>query len=159
MQAANGRLIIVCGLPGAGKTTHAVRLEQELPAVRMSADAWLAALGVTLHDEAFRARVEELQWVLAQQLLGLGLTVVIEWGTWGRGERDRLREGARAVGAAVELHWCEVGLEEAIKRVRLRGMEDPPLTREQMEGYFRVFQAPTEREMALFDRVERLGSL
>ena len=153
-----GRLIVVCGLPGAGKTTHATRLEAELGAVRMSADAWMGALGVNLHDEEFRARVEELQWAVAQRLLRLGMTVAIEWGTWGGGERDRLREGARALGAGVELHWCAVEMEEAIARVRRRGMEDPPLRREQMEGYFAVFQAPTAEEMALFDRVRRLGA-
>ncbi len=119
----------------------------------------MEALGVTLHDEEFRARVEELQWGVTQRLLRLGMTVVIEWGTWGAGERDRLREGARRLGAAVELHWCDVGLEEAVVRVRRRGMEDPPLTREQIEGCFADFEAPTTEEMALFDRVERPGGL
>lgn len=152
-----GRLIVVCGLPGAGKTTHAMRMEGEIGAVRLSADEWMGALWVTLHDEAFRARVEELQWTVAQRLLGLGMTVVIEWGTWGGGERDRLREGARALGAEVELHYLPVEMEEAIERVRRRGMEDPPMTREQMERSFAVFQAPTEEEMGMFDRVVRPG--
>jgi uridine kinase len=34
----SGNLIIVCGLPGSGKTTHARRLEQELCAVRFYPD-------------------------------------------------------------------------------------------------------------------------
>jgi predicted kinase len=54
------------------------------------------ALDINLWDEPRRAKIEELQWTLAQQLLKLGIKVIIEWGTWGRSERDTLRLGARA---------------------------------------------------------------
>jgi predicted kinase len=51
-------LILICGLPGAGKTTLARRLEQELPAIRLSPDEWIADLGVDFYNEAFRDRLE-----------------------------------------------------------------------------------------------------
>ncbi|MEM6337611.1 MAG: AAA family ATPase [Bacteroidota bacterium] len=53
-------LVITCGLPGAGKTTHARRLERELGAVRFGPDEWMEALGMDLYDEAGRlgARAE-----------------------------------------------------------------------------------------------------
>jgi predicted kinase len=63
------------------------------------------AFGINLWEEAMRARFEALQWSMAQQLLKLGISVIIEWGTWGRSERDMLREGARKLGVAVELHF------------------------------------------------------
>ena len=47
-----------------------------------------------------RAKVEALQWTFGQELLKRGLVVILEWGTWGRSERDALRLGARALGAA-----------------------------------------------------------
>ena len=97
------RLIIVCGLPGAGKTTHAKRLVAELGAVRSSPDEWMDALGIDIYDEEARARIEALQWELTQDLLRLGQTAVIEWGTWSKAERDMLREAARKLGASVEL--------------------------------------------------------
>jgi len=75
------RLIIVCGLPGSGKTTHAKRLEGTLRAVRFSPDDWMDALSLDLYDEGRRGKIEALQWKFAQELLALGLTVVIEWGT------------------------------------------------------------------------------
>jgi predicted kinase len=99
------RLIIVCGLPGSGKTTLAKVLEERLRAVRFSPDEWMDALSLNLYDEQRRGKIEALQWKFGQQLLALGLTVIIEWGTWGRSERDALRLGARALGAAVELHY------------------------------------------------------
>jgi len=89
-----GRLIIVCGLPGAGKTTHAKALEQSLGAVRLCADDWMDALGFNLWNESARAKVEALQWTLGRRLLTIGQSIVIEWGTWARSERDALREEA-----------------------------------------------------------------
>src|SRR5439155_18378252 len=82
------RLIIVCGLPGSGKTTHAKLLEDRLGAIRFSPDEWMDALSLDLYDEERRAKIEALQWKLGQELLAHGLTVIIECGTWGRRERD-----------------------------------------------------------------------
>ena len=107
------RLIIVCGLPGSGKTTLASTLESKLRAVRFSPDEWMDALALNLWEEEKRAKIEALQWKLAQQLLAQGHTVIIEWGTWARTERDTLRLEARAVGAAVELHYVSAPAERA----------------------------------------------
>jgi predicted kinase len=152
VSTAGGRLIIVCGLPGAGKTTHARRLEERLGAVRLSPDDWMEALALNLHDEAGRSRVEALQWDVGRALLRRGLTVAIEWGTWARAERDALRLGARAAGAAVELHYLAAPPpEELFERIRRRGREDPPIELADVRRWGEVFQAPTAEEMALFD--------
>ena len=58
------RLIIVCGLPGSGKTTHAKLLEARLGAIRFSPDEWLEALSLDLYDEGSREKIEALQWKL-----------------------------------------------------------------------------------------------
>jgi predicted kinase len=122
----SARLIIVCGLPGAGKTTLAKLLESQTRAVRLSPDEWMDALDINLWDERSRAKIEALQWTLAQQLLKLGLRVIIEWGTWGRSERDALRLGARALSAAVELHYLEVPADVLFERIHSREMEILP---------------------------------
>jgi predicted kinase len=148
---AAGRLIVICGLPGAGKTTYARRLEAELGAIRFCPDEWMQALGISLWDEKFRAALEALQWQLGQQLLPYGLTIIIEWGTWGRSERDTLRLRARELGARVELHYLTAPLDELFARLQQRRMEEPPITRDQLLQYANIFQAPTTEEMALFD--------
>lgn len=151
-EESGPRLIIVCGLPGSGKTTVAKRLESRLHGIRFSPDDWMDALSINLWDEATRAKIEALQWNLAQELLALGLIVIIEWGTWGRSERDALRLGARALGAAVELHYLSASEELLYERIQRRRMENPPITRAALSGWFKTFQAPTAEEMALFDQ-------
>jgi len=141
----------VCGLPGCGKTTLARELESRLGAVRLCPDQWMSALAINLWDEAMRARIEALQWSLAQRLLVLGNIVIIEWGTWGRSERDALRLGAHALGAAVELHYLAVPSDVLWQRIERRAMEAPPISRDHIAEWLKTFQAPTEEEMALFD--------
>ena len=148
---SSGRLILVCGLPGSGKTTLAEALESKLQAIRFSPDDWLDALSINLHREDMRANVEALQWKFAQELLARGLTVIIEWGTWARSERDALRLGARALGAAVELHYLSAPADVLFERLERRGRENPPIERDALFEWVEIFQAPTSEEMALFD--------
>ena len=145
------RLIIVCGLPGSGKTTRARALESRLRAVRFSPDEWMNALSLDVYDEERRGKIEALQWKLGRELLARGLTVIIEWGTWGRSERDALRLGARALGAAVELHYLSAPADVLFDRIQRRGTENPPIERDAVVRWFEMFQAPTPEEMALFD--------
>jgi predicted kinase len=155
MKAANSaaRLIVVCGLPGSGKTTHASQLEAKLRAVRFCPDEWMDTLEIDLWDETARERIESLQWAVAQNLLTLGLSVIIEWGTWSRQERDRLRLRARSLGAAVELHFLDVPMDVIFTRIRQRNREKPPIQALDLAQWGNLLQRPSPEEMALFDVV------
>lgn len=146
------RLIIVCGLPGSGKTTLAKAIEGRLGAIRFSPDEWMDDLSLDLYDEERRGKIEGLQWKLGQQLLALGLVVIIEWGTWGRSEREALRLGARALGAAVELHYLSAPEDILFERIERRRMESPPIQREMLRRWAEIFEAPTREEMELYDK-------
>lgn len=150
-SAAGARLIVLCGLPGSGKTTLGRALEGRLRAIRFAPDEWMHALALDYYDEERREKIEALQWALARQLLTLGLIVIIEWGTWGRSERDALRLRARALGAAVELHYLAAPPDVLFERIQRRSMENPPVNREALAGWFEIFQPPTPEEMALYD--------
>ena len=144
-------LIIVCGLPGSGKTTHAKQLEDRLRAIRFCPDEWMITLEIDLRDGKTRERIEALQWKLAQDLLRLGQTVIIEWGTWGRSERDALRAGARALGATVELHFLDAPINVLFDRIRQRSQESPPIERADLIQWAEIFERPSPEELALFD--------
>lgn len=143
----------MCGLPGAGKTTVARRLEYELSAVRLCPDEWLTELGFDLFDGAARDRVERSLWRHAQALLAAGVVVIMENGFWERPERDEKRLRARGLGADVELRYLDVPMEELERRIALRNQEpgSAVLTNELLRSSQGRFDAPTQAELDLFD--------
>jgi predicted kinase len=149
------RLILVCGLPGSGKTTLAEQLAQEVRAVRLSPDEWKHAFDIDYYDEEARVRLEERLWMLAQELLKLGQSVIMENGFWAREERDALRLAGRTLGAAVELHYLAASVEELWRRLELRNVEGGPgavpIKRTDLEHWPAQFEAPDAAELALFD--------
>jgi predicted kinase len=148
-------LILVCGLPGSGKTTLATRLADEVPAVRLCPDEWMTDLGIDLFDEEARARLERRFWDHAQDLLRLGQPVILEFGFWERSERDEKRLAARALGVPVELRHLALPIDELVRRLDARsrsgGRGTALVTRDMLEEYATLFEAPGDDELALFD--------
>lgn len=149
------RLMLTCGLPGAGKTTLAKQLAADRSAVRLTTDEWLWALGTTAWDARARDNVERELWRLAQEILRLGLSVVLDFGLWSRVERDEKRSAARGLGVDVELHYLDVPADELWGRIEARNAQpawdESPIRRADLDGWLRVFEAPDAAELALFD--------
>jgi len=149
------RLFIVCGLPGAGKTTRAVELAERFAAVRMSSDDWMERLDVDIWDDVVRARVERLQHGLVGGLLRVGTSVVVERGTRARRERDELRAVAEDVGAFAHLEFLDPPLDVLWDRVSARERERSPgsraITRADLEAWSETWERPTPDETGTFD--------
>lgn len=152
---SEARLILTCGLPGAGKTTLARRLAAERNAVRLTKDEWLWAIGSSPWDRPTGERLEHELWRLAQEILRFGLSVVLDYGLWARVERDAMRSVARDLGVGVELHFLDVPADELWRRVEARNAEPPwdsePISRAHLDAWLAIFQAPDAAELALFD--------
>jgi predicted kinase len=150
-----GRLVVITGLPGSGKTTLATELAASMPAYRMCPDDWMVASGIDLWDESARARIEAFQLTLALDLLRAGNNVVVEWGPWEREQRDALRDAARSIGAPVELRYVSADAEELWRRIVGRDVEgrwgSRSIRRHDLDEWMRIFQPPTDEELATYD--------
>ncbi len=150
-----GRLVVITGLPGSGKTTLSTKLASTMNAVRMCPDDWMIASGIDLWDEAARVQIETCQRDLALDLLRRGYNVVIEWGVWVRTERDALRDAGRSVGASVELRYTTASLDELWRRIEQRDLEgrwgSRSIKPHELDEWARIYQPPTEDELHSYD--------
>lgn len=147
-------LYLVCGLPGAGKTTRSKAIATaDRRAIPLCTDEWLEAMGVSLVDYPPRFRFEPHLIKHAEQLLRAGVSVIAEFATWSRRERDAVRDVAKRSGAAVELHFVDAPLHVLERRVRERGGPHAAVLAEDiLLKLGHLFERPTDDEVATYDR-------
>ena len=149
--AGHPTLYVMVGLPAAGKTTVARRIERDHRALRLTLDEWWIPLFGTSMVHAKRNVLEGRLVALARHALGLGLDVVLDFGVWARDERTALRWLASTVGAGCELVY--VAIDEAEQRVRVdrRRAAAPEstflMTQADLDEWRTIFQPPDDGEL------------
>jgi predicted kinase len=141
---------LMCGLPGAGKTTRAKQIEADAPALRFSADEWLIALhGPTRDTDALRDDMEALQFQMAMRVVELGTNVILDWGLWRIDERDYYRWHLERLGARTHIVFCDAPVDELKRRIAARNAEPNELHvgLDEVESWVHLFQPPTEDEL------------
>ena len=152
-----GTLILICGLPGAGKTTLAKKLASKRQAVRLCPDDWILGVLKDKNDlierDRLREPMEQLLWRHAQTLLKFGMTVILENGFWSRVERESYRQAAKELGVKVELLFVQADLPTLWERVEKRNNnpQEMRMTKKELEDSFKVFEAPTSEEGLNYD--------
>ncbi len=148
-----GKVILICGLPGSGKTTLAKRLEADEAGVRFCPDEWMEEMGISLWDSRAREGIEQRFWGLAQNLAAMGVNSILENGFWSKKERDGYLEVARAKGFHIQLLYLFISKEETRARLESRGMEaDEKILIEKLDEYYDSFEIPTDEELSLYDK-------
>ena len=161
----------ICGSTGAGKTTYALRLSEEVGAVRFSIDEWMSALfwmdSPQPIDSAWTMeRIERcatLIWRTAADVAARGTPCVLELGLTSRAARARYVALAAADGLPVRLHFLDVPADERWRRVEARnasptepGQLDFQISREMFDFVEAMWEPPTLEELAACDGV-RIG--
>lgn len=148
-------MTLFCGLPGAGKTTLAKKLEAAGRGVRICTDDWQAQLGVPDADSDFHERLQPLLYRCALDLLRHDVDVILEDGLWMRAERDQKFADARACGARIDFHVFDVALSTLWARLRDRNANGGPgacaMTFDELQWAASLFEPPTSDELAAVD--------
>ena len=150
-------MMLIVGLPGAGKTTLARRLEDERAALRFTPDEWMEPLFGVSEDGGRRWVLEsQLFWGMAARALTLGVDVVLDYGCWSETERDLFRNRAHELGARADIVVLDPPLEVLWKRLEARNAALPAgtfhITRDELHEYNSKFHAPDAAELARWDR-------
>lgn len=119
---------LVCGATGAGKSTYAEALAQDLGAVRFSIDEWMERL----HNPD-KPEVDRFDWfyervqrnctqmrAVAERLAELGTASVFECGLTNAEERAIFADWAEEQGLSLHLHFVDVPAELRWQRVQQR---------------------------------------
>jgi predicted kinase len=152
-------LHLIVGLPCAGKTTFAKQLELEQSALRLTPDEWhtrLFGLDFSLdfehpeHD-ARHGLIEAIMWDVAARALQLDTNVILDFGFWGKSEREDYRARAAQLGANSVVHFLNVPEAELLTRLEVRNANLPAGTfaipASKLLEWTQLFQAPTEDEL------------
>jgi predicted kinase len=149
------RMLVMVGLPSAGKTSRARELASTWNALRLTPDEWMIPLFGQEQPEGKRNVLEgRLIW-LALSALRIGVSVVLDFGVWAKVERSALRALAASVGATSELVYLQVDEEEQWRRVQARALTDAAttfeMTQADLEQWRPIFQPPDATELDTAD--------
>ena len=144
-------LILMVGLPGAGKTTRAKEIAATHQALRLTPDHWMIPLFGDNMADGKRFVLEGRLISVALQALRLGTSVVLDYGLWARDERSALRWLARASGAECHVVYLPVEKDVQLARIAQRQEAAPhetfAMTEADVDQWRKQFQVPDAGEL------------
>jgi predicted kinase len=144
-------MLLMVGLPGAGKTTRARELAATQPALRLTPDEWMIPLFGEPIADGKRFVLEGRLISVALQALRLETSVVLDYGLWGRDERSALRWLARSAGVACRVVYLPVDRDVQLARIAYRQENAPaqtfPMSEADLDQWRRQFEAPDAAEL------------
>ena len=124
-------LILIVGCTGAGKTTYARRLADEIGGLRFSIDEWMMALfwpdsPQPIEFKWTMERVDRCEaqiFAMARQAAVCGVPCVLDLGFTKKQHRDKWHGLADGAGLTAAIHFVDVPADERWYRVNRRNKE------------------------------------
>ena len=158
-------LHMVCGGVGAGKTTYALKLADEIGGLRFSIDEWMTGLFGPDSPEPppwnwVVERVRRCETRIVAQALDAarrGVPSVLDLSFLRRDDRRRLADRAKAANLGVALHFLDVPADERWRRVAARNAGKGEtfalvVPRPIFDFVEQMFERPRDDELALYAR-------
>lgn len=154
------RVICICGKICSGKTTYCKGLMEQEQRVVLSCDELESALFPRFlgeEHERVLARIQEYLHKKAAEIVAAGSTVILDWGFWGKEERQEVSARYQALGLPVEWHYIDISEKDWQRNIAARnkgvvtgetrdyGVDDGLLQKLATQ-----FQAPAREEMQVW---------
>lgn len=144
-------LHLTVGLPGAGKTTAALRIAARENILRLTPDEWMAPLFGDGMAGGKRDVLEARMIEVARQVLSSGAGVVLDFGCWSAQERWAIRAITEAAGGTFHLVPIELDEAERRRRAHRRWIQEPAttfaMTEADHDAYLAAYEPPTAQEI------------
>lgn len=118
---------MIHGYIGAGKTTFARKLEQDLPAIRFTHDHWMTRLyGDNPPADQMPEMTERVSSLLQETWVNcvkMGLDTVLDLNFWSLSDRDETRRIAQELGVKTKLYALNLPEDEAWRRTQNRNQD------------------------------------
>jgi len=155
-----GKVILICGKIGSGKTTYAKKLAEQLTAVMITQDELMYGLfGTELYHNDREQYYKYADWVedfvkrKAGEAARAGAVVICDNGFWPLWQRNEWREFYANMGVACELHYVDAPEEQRLINVKKRN--DAILRKECYESFMEEkdmlhdFDVPSDGEITV----------
>ena len=152
-------LILVVGCTGAGKSTYARALADQLGGLRFSIDEWMVGLFWADSPQPIEFawtmervnRCEAQIFAVARQAAARGVPAVLDLGFTTKAHRDKFRALGAEAGLSVAVHFVDVPADERWRRVEQRNAEQGEtysltVDREMYDFMEGLWEPPSEAE-------------
>jgi len=132
-QPTEQEIVMLCGLPGSGKTTYTTNLMEKRDYLKLSIDEAVyerhGRYNVDYHHLEYRRLETETYEELDKELvrtLACGRSAILDYGFWLKEQRDKYKDIARTMGVQSRLLYFKADRDVLWERLQLRNQRADP---------------------------------
>jgi predicted kinase len=118
-----GKVILICGKIGSGKSHYAEQMKSKMNALLLSCDELTQTLfpsGLGEQHDEMTARIKAYLYQKAKEAADAGVDTILEFGFWSRQEREEVSALFASAGVDFEWHYVYVSDEDWRENIKER---------------------------------------